>query len=161
MSVASSSFQPCVLNKRSDSHTHTHKQNQTQKLSPEDWTRLPIANCVLQTLAKQKPEHKHRRPISSFNCQSFPSNTGTKQYNNTHRKTRRYKPEDQFRLPTASHGPCIRTPLFPKPGVDNDFIFSINWLRILNQIQWSWPGHRNATLQNLVIWLTINNCHAG
>ena len=86
-------------------HTHTQTKLNTDNPLTEDQTPRPIANYVLQTLVQQKAEQKHR---------------------NTHRKTHRYKPEGQSRLPTASHGPCIRTPLFPKPGVDNDFIFSIN-----------------------------------
>ena len=116
-SIASSSFQPCVLNKHSDTDTQTKSNTDNPHLRA-------------RLLAKQKPEHKHQKthrykPEGQSRWNQLPITSYKhwhKEHNNTHIKTHRDLPEDQSQLPTASHGPCIRTPLFPKPGVDIDFI---------------------------------------
>ena len=151
---------------------HTHTQTNLNTDNPHLRTRLLIQLPTMsfkhwynkkpnKNTKTQKNTQIHTwRPISAFNCQSFPTSTGTKntitRTKNTQRLT--WRPVSASNCqPWAMHTDTT----IPKTWGRQWWYFSINWPKILNQIQWSWPGHRNATLQNLVIWLTINNCHAG
>ena len=83
-SVASSSFQPCVLNKHCDTDTQTKSNTDNPHLRARLLFQLPTVffkhwqNKNLDTNTKKHTYTNLRANLVEINCQSFPSNTGTK-----------------------------------------------------------------------------------